>query len=99
MNKTERAELLRSLHHAKAGGMAYKPSGKPLRPNTAPIEGPGFGVWGKGGLRFKPYVPPAEPERTKAIVPRPNRRRAGDAALTRIARQLPKKLPRVLFDL
>ena len=87
------------MHRAKVGVMAYKPSGKPLRPNTDPVEGPGFGVWGKGGLCYVPYVPPAGATPTKEITVRANRRRAGEAALNRIARQLPAKLPRVLFDL
>jgi hypothetical protein len=79
--------------------MAYKVSGKPLRSNTDPVEGPGFGVWGEGGLCLAPYVPPLEPVRVECDGPKPDRRRKGDTALTRISQQLPKKVPRVLFVL
>src|SRR4051812_19501879 len=93
MDKAARSSLLRALHYAKAGGMAYKHSGKPLRPNTDPVEGAGFGVWGKHGLCDKPYVPPAGPAPKKEIVLRV-KRGAKKHALTKIAALSPKKLVR-----
>ena len=95
MDKAARCELLHSLFHAKAGGFAYRHSGKPLRPNTDPIEGPGFGVWGKGGLR-EPNVSTGAPVPKPSLAPQ-TRRTARKHALTKIAEQLPAKLPRVLF--
>jgi hypothetical protein len=103
VNPTARTHLIRSLYHAKAGGMVYKHSGKPLRPNTDPIEGPGFGVWGKHGLCDKPAVPLEgglifAPLPKEKIGPRPKRRRKGASALARIAEELPRKLPRLDWD-
>jgi hypothetical protein len=96
MERAQRAELIREMYRAKVGGMAYRHSGKPLRPNTDPIEGPGFGVWGKGGLCFKPALPKPAPTREKKVTPRANHRRKGESAITRISRLLPAKLPVVL---
>jgi hypothetical protein len=93
MDKSARSALIRALHRAKVGGFAYRHSGKPLRPNTDPIEGPGFGVWGKGGLCFVPYVPPAVPAPKKDLVLRV-KRGAKKHALTKIAELYPKRLPR-----
>lgn len=59
MDKITRGDLIRTVHKAKLGCMAYRPSGKPRKPNTDPVESRGFGVWGKGGLKRTFYVPEA----------------------------------------
>ena len=84
MDKAARCELLRSLFQAKAGSFAYRHSGKALRPNTDPVEGPGFGVWGKGGLCLKPYEPMRAEGRESRETVR-TRRTGRKSALTRIA--------------
>jgi hypothetical protein len=102
MDKAERLKLIRALHSAKAGCMAFQPSGKPIRPNTDPIDGPGFGVCYMKGPCLHPHMPREgglifAPMPKKDMAPRPERRRKGETALTRISRQLPAKLPRVLL--
>jgi hypothetical protein len=101
MERANRAELIRALYRAKVGGLAYRHSGKTPRPKERASK-VGFGVLGLRGPSAKLRVPKAtsgifDPVPVKEPL-RPARRKA-TPALTHIAAQLPRKLPRVLFDL
>ena len=98
MNKAERQQVIRALHRAKAGGMAYVPSGRPAKAKTARPEVDRLVIgWPQpigdtnrapGWMKLADAAP--------AITPQ-TRRTARKSALTKIAEQLPAKLPRVLF--
>lgn len=99
MDKPQRAALIRSIYLLKARGMAYVPSGKAMRPSEPikepkPISEP-YEAGTVVGKRIEwIYRPDVRPR----LIPKPDRRQKGQLALTRIAQQLPKRLPHVLFS-
>lgn len=96
MTKAERARLLRRLHPAPA----IEPVGKRHRERRPDYVNPGLNWRGRYGIQLvfqaKEWisVPDAVPAKPALRISR----KARKSALTRIAEQLPAKLPRVLFD-
>jgi hypothetical protein len=98
MDKAGRAELIRAIYRAKAGAMAYVASGRPLKIKIArPVVDRLVIGWPQATANTKRApgwmkLPDTKPSPVPQI-----RRTARKLALTRIAEQLPAKLPRVLF--
>ncbi|MGA3007788.1 MAG: hypothetical protein ABSE59_07850 [Opitutaceae bacterium] len=98
MDKAVRTDLIRAIYRAKAGVMAYVSSGSPLKVKIArPVVDRLVIGWPQATANTKRApgwmkFPDAKPTPLPQI-----RRTARKSALTRIAEQLPAKLPRVLF--
>lgn len=94
MDKAQRAELLRQRFKAKAGSMAYVPSGMPAKA-PEPVTGRmRFGGWGfalshRWGRTEWLETPDPKPKPSVAT-----KHRKGVPALTVIAAKAPKKLVR-----
>jgi hypothetical protein len=99
MNGKERAKLLRGrfkkLFPVAATPLPVAKEKRVARPKPEAWRSSVLGIALHEPERRKKWlaVGNAEPD----IAPRPERRRKGETALTRISRQLPRKLPAVTF--
>ena len=97
MDKAERANLIRERHRAKAGGLAYAPSGRPAKAKPArPVVDRLVIGWPQiiPDTKRAPGWMKERAENPK-LIPMPDRRRKGDSALTRIAAKWRKTLVRL----
>src|SRR5687768_1457942 len=99
MNAKERAAILRK-RFKKLFPVASAPRTEPAqkrvaRPRPEPWRSSVHGIALREPERRKKWLAVADAKPDNA--PRPERRRKGETALTRISRQLPCKLPSVIF--
>ena len=96
MDKAERAQLIRTRFKAKGGLRWVLGEPRPKAPERSTVRcfGPAWLMVSNGG-HVKAWV--KEPDAGNAGVTPQTRRTARKHALTKIAEQLPAKLPRVLF--
>lgn len=100
MDKAKRAKLIRERFTAKAGKWQYVGTGRkvakePVKLSRLNSQSFGLALSHRWGRTDWLETADAKPKPTVA----PEKRRKGDTPLTRIAAQLPAKLPRVIFDL
>jgi hypothetical protein len=93
MTKDERLQFMRQRFKAKGGFLRSEP--KAIAPPKQVYRFDPFGPSYSSSRRPKKWV--CEADKPMPLMPLKPRRTARKLALTRIAEQLPAKLPRVLF--